>query len=63
MDLVNDVLSKEKYFIPQGWEPLREALREANVPQCLIGHARSIKSPATGGQFQRLQHVSWEIVV
>jgi hypothetical protein len=38
VDLVNDVLSKKKYFHPQGWEPFGEALREANVPQNLIGH-------------------------
>ena len=38
MDLVNDVLSKKKYFNPQGWEPFGEALREANVSQDLIGH-------------------------
>ena len=38
VDLVNDVLSKKKYFNPQGWEPFGEALREANVSQDLIGH-------------------------
>jgi hypothetical protein len=38
VDLVNDVLSKKIYFNPQGWEPFGEALREANVPQYLIGH-------------------------
>jgi hypothetical protein len=38
VELVNDVLSKKKYFNPQGWEPFGEALREANVPQDLIGH-------------------------
>ena len=38
MDLVNDVLSKKKYFNPQGWEPFGEALREANVSQDLFGH-------------------------
>ena len=38
VDLVNDVLSKRKYFNPQGWETFGEALREANVPQDLIGH-------------------------
>jgi hypothetical protein len=37
VDLVNDVLSKKKYFNPQGWEPFAEALREANVSQDLIG--------------------------
>ena len=37
-DLVNDVLHKRKYFNPQGWETFGEALREANVPQDLIGH-------------------------
>jgi hypothetical protein len=36
--LVNDVLRKRKYFNPQRWEPFGEALREANVPQYLIGH-------------------------
>ena len=36
--LVNDVLSKRKYFNPQGWETFGDALREANVPQDLIGH-------------------------
>jgi hypothetical protein len=36
VDLVNDVLSKKKYFNPQGWESFGEALREANVPQDLI---------------------------
>jgi hypothetical protein len=28
---------KRKYFNPQGWETFGEALREANVPQDLIG--------------------------
>ena len=37
VDLVNDVLRKRKYFNPQGWETFGEALREANVPQDLIG--------------------------
>jgi hypothetical protein len=36
--LVNNVLSKRQYFKPQGWETFEEALREANVPQDLIGH-------------------------
>ena len=35
---MNDVLRKGKYFNPQGWETFGEALREANVPQDLIGH-------------------------
>ena len=38
VDLVNDVLRKRKYFNPQRWETFGEALREANVPQGLIGH-------------------------
>jgi hypothetical protein len=38
VDLVNDVLRKRKYFNPQGWETFGEALREATVPQDLIGH-------------------------
>ena len=38
VDLVNDVLSKRKYFSSQRWETFGEALREANVPQYLIGH-------------------------
>jgi hypothetical protein len=38
VELVNDVLSKGKYFNPQGWKIFGEALREANVPQDLIGH-------------------------
>jgi hypothetical protein len=38
VDLINDVLSKRKYFNPQGWETFGEALREANVPHYLIGH-------------------------
>ena len=38
VELVNDVLSKRKYFNPQGWEIFGEALREANVPQDWIGH-------------------------
>ena len=38
VDLVNDVLRKRKYFNPEGWETFGEALREANVPQDLIGH-------------------------
>jgi hypothetical protein len=38
VDLVNNVLSKRQYFNPQGWETFGEALREANVPQDLIGH-------------------------
>jgi hypothetical protein len=29
---------QRKYFNPQGWETFGEALREANVPQDLIGH-------------------------
>jgi hypothetical protein len=35
---VNDVMRKRKYFNPQGWETFGEDLREANVPQYLIGH-------------------------
>jgi Uma2 family endonuclease len=31
VELVNDVLSKRKYFNPQEWETFGEALREANV--------------------------------
>jgi hypothetical protein len=38
VDLINDVLSKRKYFNPQGRETFGETLREANVPQDLIGH-------------------------
>jgi hypothetical protein len=38
VDIVNDVLLKRKYFNPEGWETFGEALREANVPQDLIGH-------------------------
>jgi hypothetical protein len=38
VDVVNDVLSKRQYFNPHGWESLGEALREANIPQDLIGH-------------------------
>jgi hypothetical protein len=38
VELVNDVVSKRKYFNPQGWETFGEAIREANVPQDLIGH-------------------------
>jgi hypothetical protein len=38
VELVNDVLSKRKYFNLQGWETFGGALREANVPQDLIGH-------------------------
>ena len=38
VDLVNDVLRKRKYFNPEGWETFGDALREANVPQDLIGH-------------------------
>ena len=52
VDLVNDVLSKKKYFNPQGWEQFGEALREANVSQDLIGHedrwryiTQTIKTP------------------
>jgi hypothetical protein len=37
-NLVNEVLRKRKYFNPQGWEAFGDALREANVPQYLIGH-------------------------
>jgi hypothetical protein len=32
VDLVNDVLSKNKYFNPQGWEPFGEALRVFQFP-------------------------------
>jgi hypothetical protein len=35
---VVSTLRKRKYFNPQGWETFGEALREANVPQDLIGH-------------------------
>jgi hypothetical protein len=38
VELVNDVVSKRKYSNPQGWETFGEAIREANVPQDLIGH-------------------------
>jgi hypothetical protein len=38
VDLVNHVLSKRQYFNAQGWETFGDALREANVPQDLIGH-------------------------
>ena len=38
VDLLNDVLHKRKYFNPQGRETFGEVLREANVPQNLIGH-------------------------
>ena len=38
VELFNDVLSKRKYFNPQGWETFGEALREANVPQDLIAY-------------------------
>ena len=38
VDLVNDVLRKRKYFNTQGWETFGETLREANVPQNLVGH-------------------------
>jgi hypothetical protein len=38
VDLVSDVLRKRKCFNPQGWETFGETLREANVPQDLIGH-------------------------
>jgi hypothetical protein len=31
-------LVKRKYFNRQGWETFGEALREANVPQDLVGH-------------------------
>jgi hypothetical protein len=42
VDLVNDVLRKRKYFNPQGWETFGEALREANVPQDLIGPSHTL---------------------
>jgi hypothetical protein len=42
VDLVNDVLRKRKYFNPQGWEIFGEAVRQANVPQNLIGHTRPL---------------------
>ena len=38
VDLVNDLLRKRKAFNPQGWEVFGDALREANVPQDLIGN-------------------------
>lgn len=38
VDLVNDVLRKRKTFNPEGWETFGDALREANVPQDLVGH-------------------------
>jgi hypothetical protein len=38
VDLVNHVLSKRQYFNAQGWETFGDALREANVPQDMIGH-------------------------
>ena len=41
VDLVTDALRKRKYFNPQGCETFGEVLREANVPQDLIGHEES----------------------
>lgn len=38
VDLVNDVLRKRKHFEPRGWQVFTEALKDANVPQELIGH-------------------------
>jgi hypothetical protein len=42
--LVYDVLRKRKYLNPQGWETFWEALREAIIPQDLIGHEHQWKS-------------------
>jgi hypothetical protein len=38
VNLVNDVQRKRKCVNPQGWETFGEALREASVPQDMIGH-------------------------
>ena len=64
VELVNDVLSKRKYFNPQGWETFGEALREANVPQDLIGHedrwryiTQTKRTPRSHQRQQSLSHI------
>jgi hypothetical protein len=59
VDLVNDVLRKRKYFNPQGWDAFGEALREANVPQDLIGHEdrwRYISQTKRSARSRKRQH-------
>jgi hypothetical protein len=58
VDLVNDVLSKRKYFNPQGWKH-----SEKPYEKQMFHKPDPLNPPATGGQFHRLQRVSWEIVV
>ena len=40
VDLVNDTMRKRKHFEPTGWEVLATGLKEANVPQELVGNSR-----------------------
>ena len=37
-DLVNDMLRARKKFNPTGWETFARGMKEANVPQELVGH-------------------------
>ena len=40
VDLVNDTMRKRKRFQPTGWEVFATGLKEANVPQELVGNPR-----------------------
>ena len=40
VDLVNDTMRKRKHFEPTGWEVFATGLKEANVPQELVGNPR-----------------------
>ena len=40
VDLVNDTMRKRKHFEPTGWEVFATGLKEANVPQELVGNSR-----------------------
>ena len=39
VDLVNDTMRKRKHFEPTGWEVFATGLKEANVPQELVGNS------------------------
>ena len=40
VDLVNDTMRKRKHFEATGWEVFATGLKEANVPQELVGNSR-----------------------
>ena len=41
-DLINDQMRSRKTFNPRGWLPFKEALKEMNVPNDLIGNPRRL---------------------